>query len=80
MSNVRNMQSTGGDNRLAWERLGKYHSTTTDGLYTVAAYRTGDKLLYRASRARIFLGGPVETPEEAKAICQNNFSIMGPEK
>lgn len=64
---------------LEWSRAGKYHSVSHQGSYTVAAFKVGDGLVYRASKARAFIGHPVSTADEAKAVCQNNYIILGEE-
>lgn len=64
---------------MEWDRTGKYHSVSHQGSYTVAAFRVGDALVYRASKARRFIGQPKSTADEAKAICQNNYIILGEE-
>lgn len=64
-------------NELQWQRVGKYHSAATNAPYTVAAFKHGSQVLYRASRQREFIGGIYDSPEEAKQVCQNNFLILG---
>jgi hypothetical protein len=62
---------------LEWQRTGKYHSCATNGPYTVAGFKLGDEIRYRASRQRNFIGGVYDSPDEAKQVCQNNFLILG---
>lgn len=79
MQDVANAQNAQGEststNILAWNRVGKYFSESLHGSYTVSAYRVGEGLMYRASKARRFIGGPVRSPEEAKELCQRDFAI-----
>lgn len=61
---------------LQWQKVSPYRSEATNGPYTVAGYRVGKDVKYRASRAQAFIGGVYDTPGEAKQVCDSAYQNL----
>lgn len=61
---------------LAWQKTSKYSWRSLENTgYTIAAYRVGENILYRPSKAGRFIAHHCTTADEAKTICANNFIL-----
>ena len=52
---------------MKWEKRSKYHAKSECGKYTAAAYKVGDKLVYRLSSGGKFIGGTYANMREVSA-------------